>query len=586
MKSPITYAKIVATPTPSSWSQAYNAGNLAAVISLTQAPITNDESGFEGTLSLPSLGKELLNTLEAEYFTLEAKNLETIKQAITTTCEKLSGPITLALSVAVIIENVLYVYIFGQGKVLMKRSGKLGTLLSQKEDSNLISGSGFIENGDIIILETPQFEAIVPENLLLPCLEHDKLSEMAEILSPVIHKEQEGAAAALAFSFQEEVRSSLESKREQSSRPLESLASDDFVIPDETPLSEEEPKEKAQQPVLRHTQDAGRKFSHSRKLFLTIAIILGVVLIASIYFAVKKQQEATRHALFESSIVPAQKKYDEGQSLMDLNKSLARDDFTSAKDMLNSVLVSLPAGSKEAQEGQALLQKIDDALNNTAQVTSVNAAKVDASSSPLLGAFSKSPSALYGGIDSGTVYLADNTGISSVKKDTTKSLIKNSSDWKTIGGFGAYLGNFYVLDKQSGIVKYPGGTTPKADYLAKGVSPDLTKAVDLTIDGSIWVLSSDGSILKFTKGAQDDFTLKGLDKPLVRPTRIVTSVDDNNVYVLDNGNKRIVVFDKNGNFLAQYQSGILSSAFAIDVHESDKKIYILSGGTIYGIDIK
>ncbi|MDE2588769.1 MAG: hypothetical protein KGL95_03795, partial [Patescibacteria group bacterium] len=287
----------------------------------------------------------------------------------------------------------------------------------------------------------------------------------------------------------------------------------------------------------------------------------------------------------EAAIVPAQKKYDEGQSLMDLNKSLARDDFQSAKQMINAAMANLPKGSKEAQESQSLLQKIDDALNNTAQITSVNATPVDLSVSPLLNALAKNP-APYGAIDGTSVFEADNVGISSVKTDALKSVVKNSGDWKDIGGFGVYLGNFYLLDKNGGIIKYAGETTPKTSYLATGVAPDFTKATDLAIDGSIWVLTNDGSVSKFTKGSQDQLTLKGLDKPFVKPSRIATTVDDNNVYILDNGNKRIVVIDKTGNFLAQYESGILAGATAIDVREKDKKIYVLNTGKLYEIDIK
>jgi len=597
MKSPITFAKIVATPTVSSWSQAYNAGNLAAVISLTQSSVQNDGEAFEGNLSLPSLGKELLNTLEAEYFTLESKNLETIKQAIQTTYDKLTGPITLTLAVAVIIENILYVYLYGKGKIIMKRAGKLGTILRQEDEQSLLSGSGFIENGDIVILETPQFEEIVTKDLLLPCLEHDKLSEMAEILSPVIHKEQGGGAAALAFSYQESAHVSPAFPEEETPKTQEPLRENDFVLPQEL----EEDQQEEEKPGATEEDDntlpqqfrTEKEFprqpggvSHSRRLFLTIAVILAVVLVASVFFAIKKQQDSARQALFMQSLVPAQKKYDEGQSLMDLNKSLARDDFQSAKQMLSPMIASLPPGSKEAQQEQALLQKINDALNNTAQITSVSSTPVDATVSPLLSALIKNSGVFYAAIDSSVVYLADNTGISSFKNDTVKSAVKNSGDWSAIGGFGAYLGNFYILDKKAGISKYAGGTPPKSDYLAKGVAPDFSKATDLAIDGSIWVLTTDGSVIKFTKGNQDDFTLKGLDKPFVRPTRIATSVDDDNVYVLDNGNKRIVVLDKNGNFLAQYQSGLLSSAVALDVREKDKKIYILNSGKVYEIDIK
>ncbi len=129
------------------------------------------------------------------------------------------------------------------------------------------------------------------------------------------------------------------------------------------------------------------------------------------------------------------------------------------------------------------------------------------------------------------------------------------------------------------------GTT-KATYFADGVNPDLSNVVYLTIDGSIWVLFSDGSITKYTKGKQDSLTVSGLDKPLSGPTQIVTTVDFDNVYILDKGNGRVVVLKKDGSFVAQYASDTMHTTTAMDISEKDKKIYLLSTGTVYQLDLK
>ena len=51
----------------------------------------------------------------------------------------------------------------------------------------------------------------------------------------------------------------------------------------------------------------------------------------------------------------------------------------------------------------------------------------------------------------------------------------------------------------------------------------------------------------------------------------------NNIYVLDNGAAKIVVFDKNGAYKTQYQGSFIKTAKDFDVQESNKKIYVLSG---------
>src|SRR6185437_11313407 len=116
----------------------------------------------------------------------------------------------------------------------------------------------------------------------------------------------------------------------------------------------------------------------------------------------------------------------------------------------------------------------------------------------------------------------------------------------------------------------------KSNYFAKDTSPDLSNAVSMTIDGSIYILQSNGALTKFTKGESDTFNLKGLDKPFSSPTRVYTTADLDSIYVLDNGNSRIVKLAKDGTFQAQYVNDILNKAKDIDVQESNKKIFILT----------
>jgi len=93
-------------------------------------------------------------------------------------------------------------------------------------------------------------------------------------------------------------------------------------------------------------------------------------------------------------------------------------------------------------------------------------------------------------------------------------------------------------------------------------------------------------VSKYTKGVADNFSLSGFDKPLISPTGIITNATDDNIYILDNGNSRLVVIDKNGNYKAQYQASVIKTAKDFEVLEKDKKVYVLSGGKVYEIDLK
>src|SRR5437762_14353465 len=107
-KSSLAYAKLAATPTDTAWSQVYNAGNLFACLSLTFS-----EPGEEDQPSLPTIGKNLLNNLEAEFFTLEDKNLTTISDAIHKSIKHVPDGITINFCLAFFKDHILYLFMLG-----------------------------------------------------------------------------------------------------------------------------------------------------------------------------------------------------------------------------------------------------------------------------------------------------------------------------------------------------------------------------------------------------------------------------------------------------------------------------------------
>ncbi len=60
----LTFAKIVATPTNSAWSQAYSAGMLFTVLSLKSKETEEDSPARqENDIELKTQGKNILNTI-------------------------------------------------------------------------------------------------------------------------------------------------------------------------------------------------------------------------------------------------------------------------------------------------------------------------------------------------------------------------------------------------------------------------------------------------------------------------------------------------------------------------------------------
>ncbi|MFO0705011.1 MAG: hypothetical protein U0517_03570 [Candidatus Andersenbacteria bacterium] len=151
-----------------------------------------------------------------------------------------------------------------------------------------------------------------------------------------------------------------------------------------------------------------------------------------------------------------------------------------------------------------------------------------------------------------------------------------------------YGNRLYVLDAgkkeitrhQRTIAGYGQGSS----WILDGTS--IEGAVDLAIDGNVWVLKSDGSIIKFLQGSKEDFTLGPVVDPLESPTRIVTSEDSKYLYILEPKKKRLLQFDKEkGDFIKQFVSDAFTDLRDMAIIDKGAKAYLLNGDSVFEIDL-
>ncbi|MEK7631701.1 MAG: hypothetical protein AAB445_02420, partial [Patescibacteria group bacterium] len=114
----------------------------------------------------------------------------------------------------------------------------------------------------------------------------------------------------------------------------------------------------------------------------------------------------------------------------------------------------------------------------------------------------------------------------------------------------------------------------------------LSNAVDLSVDGSIYVATSDGNVQKFTQGRRDQFVLSPIDPVLQSATKIAADVNLQQLYILDTGSQRIAVFTKGGKFINQYVHDSLQNVTAFAVDERTQKIYLLIGNTVQTLTLE
>ncbi|MBI2420624.1 MAG: hypothetical protein HYV38_00885 [Candidatus Levybacteria bacterium] len=631
--SNLAFAKIVSNPSASSWSQAYNAGKLFAVLSLQKT--TDNENEGDG---LSTKGKEILSSLEQEFFTLETKDLNSIKQALSVTIQQIPPDLRPSFVICYIAGSVLYIFIYGKGKVTLRRGSKIGEVLEGSEEASIKSASGFLQNEDIIVLQTGQFSQIIPRSTLVSSLDHQTPEQIAETLAPHIHEREEGGASAIILGFsengaitsediedtieptplrsetqEEQPEISLEEKVETESdknkeKTEEKFDESVFTTPEEPEEKKDErisfegkgPEDFLSSPAkkppsarfssifLSVKQILGRfkpnNLNKSRRLYLTIGAIILVVLLAGILFSVMGRS-GTDKKLFDQVYNEASIKYEEGKSLSDLNAASARDSFLASRQIIEQNLDKFPSGSEERSKLSSLLANVEESLSGSEEKNQVNPAEVESSESDLLSARIDNKAEYFAQNDENVYFLTD-SGITSISKSDKdkEEIIENDDDWEKVGGLGAYLGNVYVLDKSSDkVIKFVAAESGfgQANYFASGTKSDLSSAVAIGIDGALYILFSDGRIEKYNKGTKETFSISGLSKELSSPTRIFASTDIDEIYILDNGNSRIVALNKDGSYKTEYSSPLLKPAEDFEVSSDGKKIYFLSGNKVY-----
>ncbi len=357
MDNNISFSKIVATPTLNSWSQAYNAGKLFAVISLEKTPESPEIE------SLNVVGRDLLERLEQEFFVIEDKNLESIKTALSNTFQNQVEGINYSFTAGAFVNNVLYLFALGNGRAFIKRQGNLGVALeSGTEKKNISSSSGYLKDSDLIVLATEAFSKTINDNDLNSNLNDSLPSEITESLAPKIHKAEDGRISAIIIKYgnppvAEEIMETPELKAEE-----EQITETNAVEKPASSLSKYLSllKSKLKRPDI--------KFQPTKKLFLLAAVIIVIILIGSVFLAVREQNNAKARKVFAEIYPQALKKYDEGQGLADLNSNLARDAFLSAQKILNDNKNKFPAKSKENNQTQDLLKKIGEGLTEVSPI--------------------------------------------------------------------------------------------------------------------------------------------------------------------------------------------------------------------------
>jgi hypothetical protein len=559
-------------------------------------------------------GVQLISKL-GEALSCELTSLTMIEDIV----DKLVYPYVRSLVVFVPVGRVVYLVLRGAGEIYVKRGAELASLMHQ--DGGI---SGEVKEGDTFLLVSHGFSQVLSHTELSTLFDHLSASDIAEKLTLLLHEKtgREGSVA-LVYEATELEESGLHDSPEI---PIDHENAELEDIPVKTGVSIIlliTEKIRWMKRYIFHLRHEPKKMTAALVIFLLSLFVISVVLGIWKQTTVKKNQEIVS-VMSEAEIV-----FDEGVALLPLNQVKGRERLTKAKTLLEPYIQSVSSRTSEGYGISTLYKKITDNLTQAMQVVDVQLDTFYDMSLMKKGAVVTSitldgDTIIVGDKETATVYALDIlskkaqiiTGGDTVKNlsavvkhgDTyyilkeegitrystldkkAVQIISRDTSWGNITSFISFGGNLYLLDTvKSRIWKYvatENSFSEIREYLNPDTLPDLSQVTNMTIDGSVWLGTANGKILRFTQGKDNTFIPKGVDPIFGTKLFVYTSDEVKNIYILDSQNTRIVVLDKEGMYLAQYRYKGTMSPMGFVVSETAKKILLPSDGKIYSIDLK
>lgn len=165
--------------------------------------------------------------------------------------------------------------------------------------------------------------------------------------------------------------------------------------------------------------------------------------------------------------------------------------------------------------------------------------------------------------------------------------------WRNPRTLQTFDSNLYLLDTLANqVFKYPAQQFANAPASWLQETVELAGAVDMGIDGSIYILNDNGRVLKYYGGTAVSFDVTRIPKPLLNAESLYIKVEEaaQYIYIGDTSEMRIVQIDREGAFLRQLRPPAetetsfrqLSGLF---VDEVGGKLYYTTANTLYVTDL-
>lgn len=168
--------------------------------------------------------------------------------------------------------------------------------------------------------------------------------------------------------------------------------------------------------------------------------------------------------------------------------------------------------------------------------------------------------------------------------------VGGQEEWRSPLALNTYDSNLYLLDAAANqIFKYPDqrfGDAPQQWIQQDDV--DLSAAIDIGIDGNIYVLYNDGKLSRYYAGKNAPFEVGPMPQPMTRADALYLDMEEvtQYIYIADGSGMRITQLDREGKFIRQLRSsldqeGAFQGLRGLYVDETGDKLYYITANALY-----
>jgi|GEM_PF-3307258 len=419
----------------------------------------------------------------------------------------------------------------------------------------------------------------------------------------------------------------------------DAFASDTVSFSEETPTAKEKISfsKRFIFPVFNVTRNLLKPLFSFKNAPITTKVLLAVVIIFIIVFifgvralSQKKKVDTTIRGVAEQLEQARVKKDNADSALIYNNQQKARADLKESLDLANAVNKS---GYYKNESDQLIvsIQEIQDRMEKVTRITAPNEAGNFASiagslKTPAMVAIERNiftfdpvTNAIYSlnldtketriasqtsqGIgyfrgatplfaEKSILFTTDTPGLAMFdvnRSELLKQEVKFPANLKNIDAASIFGSRLYLLSTAQkmifGFSKTLSGYDGGNGWLTDKNIP-VERATGMGVDGYIYLLLDDGKIIKMLKGKPVDFKQESLNTPVVKPSRLLIYDGIKHLYVLDQAQKRVLVYDTVGNLTNQFVFPNATELRDIAISSKEETLYVLDETKVYSVQLK